>query len=134
MNIFAERLKELREEHELYQKELADKIGVKRGTVAAWEAGRLPERSALEKLANFFGTSVDYLLGRTDFRDAKKEEENDNTEPPHPEELEKIIKQSNLMFDGTPLDDNDKEDILDFVRIAVRAIKKRKQHGEKTTE
>ncbi|MBM7856212.1 transcriptional regulator with XRE-family HTH domain [Desulfohalotomaculum tongense] len=67
MNVFAQRLKKLREEYGLYQKELAGKIGVKRGTVAAWEAGRLPERSALEKLANFFGTSVDYLLGRTDF-------------------------------------------------------------------
>lgn len=128
MNIFAKRLKKLREEYGLYQKELADKIGVKRGTVAAWEAGRLPERSALEKLANFFGTSVDYLLGRTDFRDASKTDEDTNINQLQLKELEKIIKESNLMFDGKPLDENDKEDILDFLRIAMRAIKKRKQH------
>jgi transcriptional regulator with XRE-family HTH domain len=52
---FCTRLKELREEYALTQKELAGKIGAKRGTVAAWESGRMPERQAVERLADFFG-------------------------------------------------------------------------------
>ncbi len=70
---FATRLKELREENNLLQKELADKIGVKRGTVASWESGRNPERNAIEKLANLFNCSVDYLLGRSDTRETPEQ-------------------------------------------------------------
>jgi transcriptional regulator with XRE-family HTH domain len=67
--VFPKRLKGLREERDLLQKELADKLGISRATVASWEAGhRTPELSAAQRLADFFTVSVDYLLGRTDQR------------------------------------------------------------------
>lgn len=58
------RLKELRKEKKLTQKELADKINVSKITVLRWENGERqikPEKA--EKLANFFDVSVGYLLG-----------------------------------------------------------------------
>ena len=60
------RLKELRKEKKLTQKELADKINVSKITVLRWENGeRQIKPDKAEKLADFFGVSVGYLLGFT---------------------------------------------------------------------
>lgn len=115
---FCTRLKELREEYALTQKELAGKIGAKRGTVAAWESGRMPERQAVERLADFFGATTDYLLGRSPQR--YKQDYNQA-----PVDIEKILRESNIMFDGALLDDEDKGNVIEFVKIAMRTIKKR---------
>lgn len=66
---FPERLKKLRKEKNLYQKELAEILGVSRPTISQYEAGtRRPDNETLEKLADYFKVSIDYLLGRTDER------------------------------------------------------------------
>lgn len=45
--------------------EMAEKMGVSRKTVYNWiNNGRIPQ-SALEKMADLFGCSIDYLLGRS---------------------------------------------------------------------
>lgn len=69
MATFAERLKQLRREKGLSQDRLADILGVKRPTVTSWEAGRrTPELEKARLAADFFGVSVDYLLGTSDVR------------------------------------------------------------------
>ncbi|AFK87451.1 MULTISPECIES: helix-turn-helix domain-containing protein [Thermoanaerobacterium] len=66
---FAKRLSELRNEFKLTQKELADKLGVSRGTIGMYEIGqRDPDTDTLLKLSELFNVSVDYLLGNTDIR------------------------------------------------------------------
>lgn len=66
---FPDRLKQLRKEKELYQKDLADKLNLGRATVGGYEQGtRFPDKETLNQLADFFDVSVDYLLGRTDQR------------------------------------------------------------------
>lgn len=63
---FENRIKQLRKEKNIYQKELAEVIGVSSGAIAMYETGkRSPDKELLDKLANFFEVSVDYLLGRT---------------------------------------------------------------------
>ena len=65
--MFKKRLKELRNEKELTQEELAKELGVNRGTLAKWENGtRETNFAMLVKIATFFGVTTDYLLGRTD--------------------------------------------------------------------
>jgi len=63
---FAERLAELRKDRSLTQKQLAEAIGTHERSIRFYEAGRLPDAEILIKLADFFGTSLDYLVGRTD--------------------------------------------------------------------
>jgi len=64
---FKDRLKDLRTEKDLLQKELAEKIGVKRTAVSGWECGtREPSISNLVKLANYFGCTIGYLIGVED--------------------------------------------------------------------
>ena len=66
---FADRLKQLRKEKNLIQKELGALLDIKRSTIAAWESNNtMPEISAVQKLADFFGVSLDYLLARTENR------------------------------------------------------------------
>lgn len=60
------RLKELRNERELSQRELAKAIGVSPKAVNFWELGvNEPKASYIIALAKFFGVSTDYLLGVT---------------------------------------------------------------------
>ena len=67
MNKFYQKLKELREEKELLQKQLGVELGVSQVTVARWETGnREPEFDMLIKIAKYFGVTTDYLLGLED--------------------------------------------------------------------
>lgn len=58
------RLKIVRKEHRLTQKEVADIVGIGQSGYSFWESGRSKiDDASLKKLAAFYGTSVDYLLG-----------------------------------------------------------------------
>lgn len=66
-NKFADRIKELRLENKLTQRELASHFGFDRSTVSDWETrGREPDYDLLIKLADYFDVTLDYLLGRKD--------------------------------------------------------------------
>ena len=64
-----ERLKGLREDRDLLQKDIAKILNVTQVAYSCYEIGRrqIPI-DALLKLALFYHTSIDYLLGRTDER------------------------------------------------------------------
>ena len=67
MEIFCIRVKELRLEHNLTQKELAEKLTTTNSAVCDWEKGRTqPDIQTLRKIATFFDVSTDYLLGLSD--------------------------------------------------------------------
>jgi transcriptional regulator with XRE-family HTH domain len=66
-----ERLKQLRGEKGLTQQEVSDAVGVARETYARYESGaRTPDIDMLSRLADLFGVTTDYLLGRTDIPNA----------------------------------------------------------------
>ena len=67
MKIFGERLKELRNERNLSQKDLAKILGTTNSSICDWETDRAqPDMEMLVKIADYFAVTVDYLLGRTD--------------------------------------------------------------------
>ncbi len=73
MPTFAERIKELRAEHNLTQEQLGEVIGVKHYSIYSYEKGRsYPEMRGLVMLADYFGVSMDYLAGRTDRREVNR--------------------------------------------------------------
>lgn len=64
MSTFHNRLKELRISKNATQKQVADAIGVKEQTYQKYEYGQNePNIDTLNKLASYFKTSVDYLVG-----------------------------------------------------------------------
>lgn len=59
------RLKELRRSAGVTQKELAAALGVAQPTLSGWENDRFQiDYDSLIKIADYFNTSIDYLLGR----------------------------------------------------------------------
>lgn len=60
------RIRDLREDKDLSQAELADLLNVSQTTYSRYETGKLdiPSQSLI-KLAKFYNVSVDYLLGLT---------------------------------------------------------------------
>ncbi|HEM3588549.1 TPA: helix-turn-helix transcriptional regulator [Streptococcus suis] len=66
MSIFTIRLKALRKEKKLTQKELAEKIGIKQNSYSDWETGKNePNLENIVKLAQLLDTTTDDLLGQT---------------------------------------------------------------------
>ena len=67
------RIRDLREDRDLKQKEVADYLICDQSLYSKYERGERPLPLELaDKLADFYGVSVDYLLGRT------------NTKTPYP--------------------------------------------------
>ncbi len=60
---FGERLRELRLQEGLYQKDIAEFLNVKIATVSAWEKNiNEPDITTIKKLASFFHVTTDFLL------------------------------------------------------------------------
>ncbi len=63
-NYFKDNLKFLRQEKNIGQVELANKLGVSKGIISLWENGlREPNMSSLISLSIFFNVSIDFLVG-----------------------------------------------------------------------
>ncbi len=65
------RLKELREEHDLYQKDIAKLVGIDQSNYSKYELEKINiPVDVLKQLATFYNTNIDYLLYRTDNKEA----------------------------------------------------------------
>lgn len=60
------RIRSLREDRDLRQIDVANATGIDQKTLSNYETGKTnPDSYALIKLADFFGVTIDYLVGRT---------------------------------------------------------------------
>ncbi len=67
--MIGKRLKELRDEKNLLQKDIAKYLNISTSAYGYYEQGkRNPDTETVKNLADFFGVSADYLLGRTNNR------------------------------------------------------------------
>ncbi len=63
------RLRELREDHDLVKKEIARNLGITQRNYNYYETNQtILTEDILQKLANYYDTSIDYILYRTDIR------------------------------------------------------------------
>lgn len=63
------RLKEIREDRDLYQKDIANVLKITQAQYSRYETGEnIITLENIYKLADFYQTSIDYLLYRTDTR------------------------------------------------------------------
>lgn len=100
-----ERLKKLRKEGKLTQKDIATFLNISQPAYQQFESGKKKMNlETMEKLADFFNVSTDYLLGKTDFPDLDLEVD-----------IDTAIDNS-VAYDGTPITDNDREIIKDFLK------------------
>lgn len=107
-----ERIKKLCDDHGITVSILEDKLDIPHNTIYQWNK-RKPNTDRLEKVADYFDTSVDYLLGRTDkkrYYDLTEKDERDIQT-----QLKKIINGEDVdsafaAFDGKVLDELNEED------------------------
>jgi transcriptional regulator with XRE-family HTH domain len=97
MPSFSNRLKELRKSKGVTQKVVAEQIGIIEQAYQKYEYGKHePNHETTVKLANYFGVSLDYLLGRVDYlvdadgRVVVKKPTNEADDVLTPEDLEDI--------------------------------------------
>ena len=74
MERFSSRLKAIRTKKRVYQREVAEALGISVRAYQTYEAGEYePSIANLIALADYFQVSTDYLLGRTDEPDDTKD-------------------------------------------------------------
>ena len=91
----------------LTQRQLADELGVHKGTVAAWEGDtQKPEGENLIKLAEALSTSPDHILGVAGLSIARKRTNGTSAEPrwPEPEPTDPEDVKAYLTFFGAEAD------------------------------
>lgn len=72
MDILSLRIKELRKEKNLTQRQLAEILNTTDDSIFSWEKGRSqPSIEAIKKICIYFDVSADYLLGLEDETGAK---------------------------------------------------------------
>jgi transcriptional regulator with XRE-family HTH domain len=122
--MLGQRLTELRKAKKLTQEEIAKKLHMTRSTYAQYEVDRrVPEYATLEKLADFFDVSIDYLVGRTNDRKVVATD----TDKKHPAQIlreyldmgltnEEIKKRMDFMVDVFTLNDKEVDEFISFLR------------------
>lgn len=106
-------LKKLRMEKGLSQAAFARQIHASQNTISQWEKGiRQPNNDILQKLAEFFGVSIDYLLGRTA----------DPTSSQNDKEFQKF--EYALYNEAKCLSAEDKDRLLEYAKILRKASSK----------
>lgn len=112
-------LKQIREEHGLTKRELCQKTGISERAYLTYEFGeREPKISVIQKLADFYGVTTDYLLGR----DSQKN--NDLT----PTQREEIATQKWLS-----LDKEKRDALLQMMETCIKTFEAAESNHKKIT-
>lgn len=112
--LLQDNLKKLREEHGLTKRELCEKTGISERAYLTYEFGeREPKISVVQKLADFYGVTTDYLLGRETM--SEKDDLSSFVKHTNVKDLEEILIRRYL-----ELSDDQREAVLDFMRRAIQ--------------
>lgn len=117
------KIKSLCDERKITFAELERQIGISNGQIRRWDTSS-PKIETVKKIADYFGTSVDYLLGRTN---KKYWELNEKDEKDIAKRLEAIKNDlesgTGLAFDGEPMDDITKELVIAQIENNMRSAR-----------
>ncbi|MBJ8024913.1 helix-turn-helix transcriptional regulator [Bacillus cereus] len=93
MNMFGQRLKDLRREKKLTQQDIADVLGIEKSNISRFESGKQSLSSEnIIKTAKYFNVSVDYILGISDYKTINKKKEEQI-----PKDVVKLMKKINTL-------------------------------------
>lgn len=129
---FGQKIKFLRKQHGLSREELAKKLGLSYWAIAKYETdSRVPDREIVKKIASLFKVKIDFLYGQEE--DYTNEPSTPSwwhrDTPPTDIELEEFLKTANIYFDGAPLNEEDKEDIITYLKVKWEREKNKREKG-----
>ncbi|OTO24946.1 hypothetical protein A5877_000453 [Enterococcus sp. 3C7_DIV0644] len=105
--VLLERIKKLCKKRGITVSELENRVGFGKNSIYKWKT-QSPKADTLQKVADYFNVSTDYLLGRTDNPDP------DNTKL-NTDDLEDVL-DNMKSFGGVEMTDRDKETIRAFLK------------------
>lgn len=113
---FKHRVADLRRENNLTLEEFGSIFGKAKQTVSGWENGLSdPHAQTLNRMADYFNVSVDYLLGKTDVRTKNP--------PVTMDEVEKMIYDVLVEEGLVKKDDVVTQEVADYVKKALKTYK-----------
>ena len=123
--MLSQRLTYLRKLHKKTQQDIATLLGITRPAYTAYEKGnRTPDNESINKLADYYGVTLDYLQGRTDILQEVNGTYNTRDERDIAKRLEQfkeeIENSDGLAFSGEPLSDEAKESLLESMEHIFR--------------
>lgn len=126
--MLSKRLKSLRNEADLTQKEFALKFNMSDARYNQYETGkRAPDYETLQMFADYFNVSVDYLLGRTDIRNPYNSKNAAHPEGENLDKFRKRLKEERLKKKLTQVQ---LAEILDIDRTSISKYENGKQLPE----
>ena len=116
MDTFGERLRHLRTERNVHQRELGELLELSPSAIGSYERNlREPSYMHLVRIADLFGVSIDFLLCRTDERLTVASYITQDSIP-----LDKLLTEHTVTMDGVTLDSVDKSRIFDIAYTLIR--------------
>lgn len=118
-----ERIESLRKSKGLSQGKLEKQLGFSNGSISKWK-NSTPKVERLQKLADFFGVSVEYLM--TGKEDEQKEKDNTDLKQKY-RELEELLRSDSMKpvrYDGKPVNNNTIDLLLKQIEISLAMLKK----------
>jgi len=128
MTTFQNRLYELIEEKGITQQQLAGEIDTTKSTISRYLTGKIePKKHFIEKLADYFDVSVDYLLGRSNEKQSANEIKKAISDNPELiKAWEEISRREDLQILFKQTKDMDESSIRQVIRI-IKAIEEEEQ-------
>lgn len=116
--MLGKRLKELRTNKKMTQEELGRKINVTKVSISGYENGnRSPDTETLQKIADIFEVSTDFLLGRTDTPNANG---TDKDKSFYISKIAKEFPDIDLMFkDMESLTAEEMEEVYEYIKFKM---------------
>lgn len=119
-----EQIKNLRLEKGYDQQDICTFLNIEQSTLSNYENDRrVPKPDMISKMADFFGVTTDYILGRTTNIELTKKDKMEIDEYLNNFENE-LLSQTGLMFDGEPMTQESKEKLIAAMRIGAEMAKK----------
>lgn len=130
MTTLADRLKELRKSKNLTQTDLGKILGVGKTTISMYETNNSTPNDEIKlKIAELFDVSLDYLLGKTDYKKFNPEKLTDRDKKDIQKDLKNIMddfrnrKGDQKYYNGVELDDDGLDLMEAAMNIALEQIK-----------
>ena len=112
------RIRELRKQKKITQKELAGHLEIADSTLSYWEQGRYePDINALRQLSKFFNVSIDYIVGEAIFYDVEINKDYDIS-----------VSETNILYDAKI--DNISLKRTEFENLSNEEIEKLAEYAE----
>lgn len=119
---FGDKLKELRERKGMSQKELADRLKLRQGTISHYEQGKTePDFERLGIIANIFDIDVTELIfgDTTKIRKEAEEflgqQEEIRIELKNTSSIDEVSEKFNIYFNGSKLDKEETKDVIKHI-------------------